>query len=165
MASYEEFSYTLQEDEIIKALRASGYYHAGPVRIILELLVLLALSVFFLVSFFLSQEKFNLAMALVCLIVAGFLYFLPRHDAKKKAAQAEKDVRLRLYPTALYYYGSGDTVEIPLKQAKIFYDEKDQIMAVMPENGGFLTIPFRALPKERKAQISHQLLQFVEKKK
>lgn len=164
MPSYEEFSYTLEEEEIVKALRISGYYRISPKRMVIQTVLLLALFVFFLVSFFLTFEWFNLAMSVVCVVVMCFFHFVPLIDMKHKAKQAEKEIKLRLYPTVLYYYGKQNTTTIPLKQAKVRFDSKNEILSVMPQEGGFLAIPFRSLPKDKKYIITHQLLEYADER-
>ncbi|WP_099205110.1 hypothetical protein [Scatolibacter rhodanostii] len=162
MPAYEEISYTLAEDEIVKALKISGYYSYGSKKMMIQTILLGVMFIFFLINFFLNYEWFNLAMAIVCVIVTGFLYLLPIFDMKKNAKLAEKKIRFRLYPTAIYYYGPEHTLEISLKQAKIKISNKNEMIAIMPQESGLLSIPFRCLPKERKAKILHDLLQYAD---
>lgn len=163
MPAYEEISYTLTEEEIEKALQISGYYHIGRKRLIAENVILAVLFLFFLAAFAMNREWFTLAMALVCIAVAVMLYFIPKRDRKQKARQAEKKIRLRIYPTIIYYYGADNTVEIPLKQANIQFDRKNQIFSFLPESGGFLAVPLRAFSQDSKENITRQFLKFQKK--
>ena len=101
MASFQ-FSYTLTQQEVYDGLRLSGVYKQSGKRAIIESVLLGVFFLFFLVSFLLEWDAFDLGMTLVAGVVILVLNLVPRLDMKRKAKQGLRDVKLRLYAKKAY---------------------------------------------------------------
>ena len=80
-----EFSYTLTEKEVYDGLRLSGVYRTTGKRAVVETAILGVFCLFFLVSYVLQKETFNLIMTFVSLGVLLALNLVPRLDMRKQA--------------------------------------------------------------------------------
>jgi len=153
MASYYEFSYILTEDEIVKGLKASGSYKSMGKRGIIETVILAAFTVFFLVSYFRTGQVLDVVMSGVCILVLTMLNLIPRLDMRKQSRKGQKDVMLRIYPGKIFIYTKDDTITIDIAKSKICYCKKDEVYAIMMEQGGILVVPERVLPAEGRSDI------------
>lgn len=85
MASLQ-FSYTLTQEEAYRGLRLSGVYKGlTGKRAVVESLLLVVFFLFFLVSYLLQRGGFDLAMAIICLILLGALTLVPHLEMKRRA--------------------------------------------------------------------------------
>lgn len=161
MASFQ-FSYTLTQQEVYDGLRLSGVYKQSGKRAIIESVLLGVFFLFFLVSFLLEWDAFDLGMTLVAGVVILVLNLVPRLDMKRKAKQGLRDVKLRLYAKKAYIDTKAGSQSIDLDGSAAIKavkgKEGQMVTALLPE-GGLLIIPVRAIPKEIRGQVLNLLLQ------
>lgn len=159
MASYEQFSYTLQEQEMINGLQTSGLYKGTGKRAYIETAVLVGLFILFVVFYVINRQPFDLVMAGICVAVGLLLNLVPYLDMRKKARECDKNINMRIYPYELYVYLGKQTISVPLKKdTKITYSKKKAVYTVQPKSGGLLVIPERAIPQEKRGSIKQTLL-------
>lgn len=160
MAAYEQFFYTLQEQEMINGLQTCGLYKGTGKRGKIESGMLAGLFVLFTVFFFMRWEWFDLAIAGVCAVIGVLLNLLPYLDMKKKAKECDKEINMRVYPYEIYVYLEKQTISVPLKKGtKITYSKKKAVYTVRPQNGGLLVIPERVIPQEKREKIKRMFLE------
>lgn len=158
--SHIEFSYTLTEEEVFEGLKYSGIYKTSGKRAVIETSVLAVLFLFFLISFLYNKEFFNLVMGLITLGVVLGVTLVPRLDMRKQAKQGQNTVKVRLYEDKLYADTAEGSRKISLQGAKVkTVGKKTQLTAVLPEDGGLLLIPVRAIPKDVRGRALNLLLQ------
>lgn len=154
MPAYYEFSYDLTEEEIISGLKISGIYKSTGKRAVIETVVLAVMFLIFTVSFIISPQWFDIAMALLCLIIILALNLVPRIDMRRQAAKGEKKVMMRVYPDKLYVYSKQGTTPIDLHDKhRITYSNKLQLITLVIKTGGILVIPVRAIPEENRGKV------------
>lgn len=154
MAAYIQISYILTEQEMIDGLRSSGLYKSTGKRAWIETAVLGGMLVMFTVFFILRREWFDFVMAILCVVIGLLLNLVPFLDMKKKARVCEKNIRLRIYPGEAYVYLGQQTVTMPLnRETKVTYSRKKAVYTIKPQGGGFLVLPERAVPAEKREEI------------
>lgn len=161
MASLQ-FSYTLTQQEVYDGLRLSGVYKQSGKRAWIESLLLGAFFLFFLVSYILDQEGFDLAMTVASGAVLLALNLVPRLDMKRKSKQGLRDLKLRLYANKLYIDTKAGTQSLDLDGSatiKTVKGKEGQLVTALLPEGGLLIIPVRAIPKEIRGQALNLLLQ------
>ena len=85
---------------------------------------------------------------------------VPRLDMRKQAKQGQNTVKVRLYEKELYADTAQGSRKISLQGAKVkTVGKKTQLTAVLPEDGGLLLIPVRAIPKDVRGRALSLLLQ------
>lgn len=117
--------------------------------------------VFFAGSFVIKRDMFSLCMALVSAVVLLALNLVPRIDMKRQAKKGKRDVKLRVYPDALYVETESGVQRVMLDgSSQVKNVGKDHSLIVIKiAEGGLLIIPVRAIPKEIRGQALSFLLQ------
>lgn len=143
-----DFSYQLDDVEVMNALKTCGIYKTTGKRAVIETVILLAMGVIFLLSFIMrGQQVFDIAMFSLCVVIALVLNLYPRYDMKKRSKDCDKNIKLRVYPEKMYLYApTGEALHIELKDAKITRAQKVGIISVMPKAGGLLIISEPKIP-------------------
>lgn len=141
----QEISYRLTQEEVEQGLRLFQKLLHGR-RIMVETIVLAVMSVFFLVSFILNVQWFNLAMCCLCLAVIAALQILPRLELKQMVPHARRDIRLQLLADdgALRVWAEDGEADVPLNRSTKMKHVSDMIV-MAPKKGGMLIIPQRAM--------------------
>lgn len=159
MSSYYELDYVLTPAEIYTGLKKSGLYKTSGKRAVIETILLAAMGIAFLVTFIVRRNPFDIAMFAVCCVVVFALNFLPRHDMKKQAKKGEDTLKLRVYSDRLYVYTKKESIPIELSgNAKVTHLKADGLFVVLPQGGGALIVPERAIPDDDRAAIFKRLL-------
>lgn len=155
-----EFYYTLEDKEIVNALRTSGLYKNSGKRAMIETIILGVMAAIFLASFFArGYRTFDVAMGLLSLAIIFFLNWYPRHDMKKQASKCEKNIKLRVYTDKLYVYmNEGDTINIDLRDSTIVRAKSEKLISIMPKGGGILVVPEGKIPPNYKLEVINILL-------
>lgn len=143
-----EISFRLTQEEVEQGLKMFQKLLHGR-RIMVESILLGAMSVFFLVSFILNVQWFNIAMCCLCLAVIAALQLVPRLELKQLNPRVPRDIQLQLSVddgTLQVRTVEGDA-EVPLDgSTKIKHVPNMIVMA--PAKGGLLIIPKRAVDSE-----------------
>lgn len=157
-----EFSYTLTEKEVYDGLRLSGVYRTTGKRAVVETAILGVFCLFFLVSYVLQKETFNLIMTFVSLGVLLALNLVPRLDMRKQAKNCHRQVKLRLYPDRFFLETEAGSQSVLLdgsSEIKAAGKKENKLLIVHIAGGGLLVIPLRAIPEAIRGQALSFLLQ------
>lgn len=162
MASLQ-FSYTLTQEEAYRGLRLSGVYKGlTGKRAVVESLLLVVFFLFFLVSYLLQRGGFDLAMAIICLILLGALTLVPHLEMKRRAKTELREVHIRMTTTKLWATTQAGEQEFPLDGSvdfRVVGKEKDGklVTGISPQDG-LLILPVRAIPQENRGWVLNLLL-------
>lgn len=157
-----EFSYTLTEKEVYDGLRLSGVYRTTGKRAVVETVILGVFCLFFLVSYVLQKELFNLIMTFVSFGVLLLLNLVPRLDMRRQAKRCHREVKLRLYPDKFYMETAAGSQCVLLdgsSEVKAVGKKDNKLLIVHIAGGGLLVIPLRAIPETIRGQALSFLLQ------
>lgn len=162
MASLQ-FSYTLTQEEVYRCLRLSGVYKGlTGRRAVVESLLLVVFFLFFLVSYLVQRGGFDLAMAVICLLLLGALTLVPHLEMKRRAKTEPREVRVRMTTTKLWAATPAGEQELPLDGSVEFRAvgrEKDgRLVTGVSPQGGLLILPVRAIPQENRGWVLSLLL-------
>lgn len=162
MASLQ-FSYTLTQEEAYRGLRLSGMYKGlTGKRAVVESLLLVVFFLFFLVSYLLQRGGFDLAMAIICLILLGALTLVPHLEMKRRAKTELREVHIRMTTTKLWATTQAGEQEFSLDGSvdfRVVGKEKDGrlVTGISPQDG-LLILPVRAIPQEIRGRALSLLL-------
>ncbi len=105
---YFEFSYALEDREILDGLRTSGIYKTSGKRAVIETAVLAVMGIIAFVLFFVrDRQPFDLILGILCIVIIFVLNWYPRNDMKKRMRNmedSERKIRLRVYEDRIYVY-------------------------------------------------------------
>ena len=134
----------MTEEEIRRCLEA-GVRRAGKGRVIAETVVLLVLTVYCIVAYFLdeSRQLSSLLLALIALAVVAALWIVPPvrfRSLARREAEEGKTVRLILDGDTLRF-GAGETpVEVPASRCRPIW--RDELL-VLEISGELVGVPRR----------------------
>ncbi len=162
MASLQ-FSYTLTEEEVYRGLRLSGAYKLTGKRAMVESALLAVFFLFFLASYLMRRGGFDLAMAVICLILLAALNLLPHFDMKRRAKTGMRDVHIRMSTTKLWASTQAGEQVFPLDDGSVRFravgKEKDgRLVTALAPEGGLLILPLRAIPQANRGWALSLLL-------
>lgn len=163
MASKKNFTYTLSKKETEIGLKLSGYYRINKTKTLIQNIFLAAMFVFFIVSFILNRDSFNILMSILSLLVIAMLNFVPMFDMKKQAEKVNKDISISVKDEVIDYREDGVSVNILLEKSEVKYNKKHDLFVVVPKKNGFLTVPLRVFPENDKNYIKELLFKYCDK--
>ncbi len=154
---YFEFSYALEDREILDGLRTSGIYKTSGKRAVIETAVLAVMGIIAFVLFFVrDRQPFDLILGILCIVIIFVLNWYPRNDMKKRMRNmedSERKIRLRVYEDRIYVYAK-ESSEMNLNETVVRRAERVKIISLMPKAGGILLLPEEKIPEaDRQAVI------------
>ncbi|MGI6255824.1 MAG: hypothetical protein ACOYJZ_09375 [Acutalibacter sp.] len=159
-----QFSYTLTEEEAYRGLRLSGVYKGlTGKRAVVETVLLVVFFLFFLGSYLVQRGTFDLAMAVICLILLGALTLVPHLEMKRRAKTNLRDVHIRMTRTKLWATTQAGEELFPLDDGSVTFrvvgKEKDgKLLTGVSPQDGLLILPVRAIPQENRGWVLSLLL-------
>lgn len=157
MASSIEFTYSLREDDIYKALKKSGIYKTSGSRMVIENILLLVCGGFFIYSCVKEFSVLSLVLAAVSFGFMAVVTFVPAHEMKKQAkAQANKEIRLRVTPQRLCLEDEEKKWEIRL-DGTANYKILDDLILLITADKGLAVLPTKAFPGEYASEIQAKI--------
>lgn len=163
MANHKKITYTLSKKESEIGLKLSGYYRINSVKMLVQNIFLCLMFVFFIVSFIINKQSFNILMAIVSLLVIAMLNFVPMLDIKKQAEKINKDIKITVDGEVITYFENGVTVQIFLEKSEVKYSKKHGLFVIIPKRGGFLALPLRVISEKDNNYIKDLLLKHCDK--
>lgn len=159
-----QFSYTLTEQEAYRGLRLSGVYKGlTGKRAVVETILLAVFFLFFLGSYLVQWGSFDLALAVICLILLVVLNLVPHLEMKRRAKTNLRDVHIRMTRTKLWASTQAGEELFPLEDGSVEFRavgrEKDgRLLTAVSPKGDLLILPVRAIPQENRGWALSQLL-------
>lgn len=165
MAASIEFKYTLQKEDILKAMTKSGYYKHLGVRRIIEICILIVFFFIFGISYFtMGYDIFNLFMAIVCLVFLMVVLVVPRANMVAKTARmAEgKNFSMRVSPSKITVENGEEEWAIPLDNSARCKLIENRIIAIMTAEKQLVVLPVAAIPKDQSTQVQTMIYEGTE---
>ena len=144
-----EFTYTCTEEEIYLCLKRSGQRKAGPVRVGVQIGILLLLTIYCLIGFFADgmTDWRALGVAVIAVTLIVVLLLVPekrfRHDAAREA-ELNRQLHVFLYDEGLAFGTPDDILPFSACRPRLYAD-----MAVLRfAYGAVMAVPKRAMTQE-----------------
>lgn len=150
----EDISFSLTEEEAYICLKNAGIFKTSGKRAVLYTLFMAIAAAGFFISYIFGQNYNWLIFAVICLLVIAVIWIVPYVQLKKLAKENAKGdvIRASVREDMIEIKGDGSRWEIPLNRTSRL-SEKGNMLIFHTENGQLFTIPERAVPPEKLAEI------------
>ena len=150
----EDISFSLTEEEAYICLKNAGIFKTSGKRAVLYTLFMAIAAAGFFISYIFGQNYNWLIFAVICLLVIAVIWIVPYVQLKKLAKENAKGdvIRASVREDMIEIKGDGSMWEIPLNRTSRL-SEKGNMLILHTENGQLFTIPERAIPSEKLAEI------------
>lgn len=159
-----EIDYKLQKEDVLKAMKVSGYYKTVGKRRIIENILLGIFAVVFGYSYFTSGDIFNLVLAITCVVFIVVIIVVPNTDmAYKSAKLAEnKSFKMRVTPQKITVNDGEEQWAIPLDGTSRCKVVENKFIAVMTPQKQLVVLPVDAIPSDVSEQVQTMIFEGTE---
>lgn len=150
-AEYEEqqtgikLSYILRQEEILECLKKSGFIKTTGTRAVAETVILVALAVVFIVTYFLQKNANSLVFGVISLLLIAVIWIVPQQGMKRRAKDLAdgKEIQMEIYPDNIVMGQGEGRWEIPLDGTS--ESEEDSNLLLIYSQDRTVILPLRCV--------------------
>lgn len=145
-----KFRYILEQKELYRALKETGYIKTTGKRAVWETVILIVLFIAFVVCYCFTWDFRNLFFAAISAVFGIVIWIVPEFLLQRKAkSEAESKTVFEgiLETEALFISCNGETLEFPLN-ATCLYRDCGEILIFYTAERKLAVFPIRCLQKE-----------------